>query len=333
MAKEALKEKVKKRQKGRDGLTKRERLPKEPRLYDTHRLVPRCKGGLYTDGNTVVALPENHMKEHRIWLKREPELEELKCLWDARRKLLQQRVAVDNRVLAHKRKTDILTEEELDALKAMSATFNRLLKPREKDLVRYIRKMKSIHAQVMRSHIGIGEMTIAACLTYLNPYRAESASAYIAYAGYHRPSHKRLQKNIAGGGNKALRTQLYVWATVQLKMRGGMSKINKKTGKQQAVALSPYLQDYERRKRVTEKSELITETRITGKNGIFKKPWKDVAPGHRNMDAMRYMIKLFLAHLWVVQRTLEGLPIRDPYVLAKLGHTNIISPEDRGWQV
>lgn len=40
---------------------------------------------------------------------------------------------------------------------------------------------------------------------------------------------------------------------------------------------------------------------------------------HRHMMAKRYMIKMFLQDLWVVWRGLEGLPVSDPYPVAKLG--------------
>lgn len=49
------------------------------------------------------------------------------------------------------------------------------------------------------------------------------------------------------------------------------------------------------------------------------KAWKDCAPAHRNMAAIRYMGKLFLVVLWKVWRKLEGLPIRDTFAVEKLG--------------
>jgi hypothetical protein len=37
------------------------------------------------------------------------------------------------------------------------------------------------------------------------------------------------------------------------------------------------------------------------------------------------MVKIFLQHLWVTWRQLEGLPISEPYVQAIMGHANIIT--------
>ena len=52
--------------------------------------------------------------------------------------------------------------------------------------------------------------------------------------------------------------------------------------------------------------------------------WK----GHLDMMAMRKMIKLFLAHLWLTWREGEGLATSSPYVNAKLSHKHVISPWD-----
>lgn len=41
---------------------------------------------------------------------------------------------------------------------------------------------------------------------------------------------------------------------------------------------------------------------------------------HIHFMSMRKMVKLFLSHLWEAWRKLEGLPVRDPYAVEKLGH-------------
>lgn len=47
--------------------------------------------------------------------------------------------------------------------------------------------------------------------------------------------------------------------------------------------------------------------------------YKDHSKGHRHNMAVRYMVKVFLADLWVTWRTLENLPVTAPYHEAKLG--------------
>jgi len=50
-------------------------------------------------------------------------------------------------------------------------------------------------------------------------------------------------------------------------------------------------------------------------------------PAHLHARAMRKAGKIFLQHLWLVWRELEGLPVSKPYVQDVLGHTHIIGPE------
>lgn len=40
---------------------------------------------------------------------------------------------------------------------------------------------------------------------------------------------------------------------------------------------------------------------------------------HKHMMAKRYAVKMFLMDLWVAWRTIEGLPVSDPYAVDKLG--------------
>lgn len=53
---------------------------------------------------------------------------------------------------------------------------------------------------------------------------------------------------------------------------------------------------------------------------------RDWTKNHIRLAAMRKMEKLFLSHVWAVWRSLEDLPIRDPYPVEYLGHTTILSP-------
>jgi len=65
-------------------------------------------------------------------------------------------------------------------------------------------------------------------------------------------------------------------------------------------------------------------------------PWEDCESkkthkrefndGHIHARAMRKVAKIFLQHLWVIWREAEGLPVTEPFVQARLGHTHIIEP-------
>jgi hypothetical protein len=53
-------------------------------------------------------------------------------------------------------------------------------------------------------------------------------------------------------------------------------------------------------------------------------PWKDVSKGHRDSAAKRYMVKAFLKDLYVAWRTVEGLPVREPYAEEYLGKKHAV---------
>ena len=48
--------------------------------------------------------------------------------------------------------------------------------------------------------------------------------------------------------------------------------------------------------------------------------WAVRTKGHRHNASIRYMVKRFLADLYVAWRKLEGLPVAPDYHEAKLGH-------------
>lgn len=48
--------------------------------------------------------------------------------------------------------------------------------------------------------------------------------------------------------------------------------------------------------------------------------------GHLHNRAIRKTAKIFLQHLWVIWRELEGLPVSEPWVIAQGGHANYVPP-------
>lgn len=53
--------------------------------------------------------------------------------------------------------------------------------------------------------------------------------------------------------------------------------------------------------------------------------------GHLDMRARRKVEKIFLQHLWLRWRELEGMRVSAPFAHDRLGHENIVRPEDCGW--
>jgi hypothetical protein len=60
-------------------------------------------------------------------------------------------------------------------------------------------------------------------------------------------------------------------------------------------------------------------------NGSSPWPFK-FTDSHINRMAKRKMVKVWLCHLWLIWRGLEGLPVTGPYPQDILGHTNIVEP-------
>jgi hypothetical protein len=161
---------------------------------------------------------------------------------------------------------------------------------------------------------GVGPITIAFLLVYIKIENAEYASSLWSYVGYDKSSHERYTKGEAGGGNKTLRTALYAFAGSMIRSRGA------------------YREVYDREKLKLSNSELFTLSRKTDGKALERMMWKDTMPSHRHDAAIRKMNKHFLADVWKVWRTLEGLPTPYLYVQEKMGHTGIIQPEERGWK-
>lgn len=66
-------------------------------------------------------------------------------------------------------------------------------------------------------------------------------------------------------------------------------------------------------------------------NPVIEKKLREEPPrviwlGHLDMMALRKMIKLFLACLWLVWREAEGLPLTKPYAIDILKHSSLIDP-------
>lgn len=324
MAKIKLKEKKIKQQKGRT--KKGKKLPDKMSLIDTHRIVPRMEGGKYTDENYIVLLPKEHMQEHGNYKERTEELDRLKMLYDGYKQIQKLRMKINNQLLAEERQTDSLDEIDVEYIKEVMNQIKDKEKEKEKQIKKWVKQNKNIPiVKALLSVNGVGEVLIASLLTYIEIEKAEHPSSLWSYVGYHIASHKRFEKlpekskqgKWYSTGNRTLRCQLYITAGVFIKC----SRFD-----------NPYAKIYYTRKEKTKKSSKITQTRITGKKGIHSMAWKDVSDGHRHGDAQRVMMKHFLADLWFVWRTLEGLPTNDLYVKEHLGHQSaIIEPKKRGW--
>ncbi len=312
--KEALKERVKKVKGTKCELSGIE-LPEKARLYDVDRKVPKAKNGTYEIENTRCVLPEEHMKRHGNLRIRTLEMEELKSIIDDREQVRKLYQKVNNQLLAYERRTDYLNEITETFLKEKVEIFEKELVLRDKAIAKWLKdhEMSVPIIKIMMGIKGIGPITIAYMLTYIDVTKAAHASSLWKYCGYDCPSHERYEKGKASGGNKTLRTVLYTMAESQIKSRGNYRYI------------------YDREKEKLSISEVVTHSRNTiGR--LIECKWKDTKPCHRHGAAIRKMIKNFLADYWFVARELAGLPTNPTYAEAILGHEGgTINPKERGW--
>lgn len=312
--KEQIKQEQHKKQKGLCALTGVP-LPKETKLFDTHRKIPRIEGGEYKDDNYIVLTPEAHMAEHNNLRERPADLDYLKQSMDQRIQLMRLRIKINNQLLAHERRTDHLDTETHEWIKEQMIIVGKKEKEQEKVVVGIINELAKTNALIKAALgvKGIGPTTIAFCLTYIDIEKADHASSLWSYVGIDKSKKERYTKGVAGGGNKTLRTALYTMADSQMKTRGAYRCI------------------YDNVKTRLENSEKEVQTCCVGGAWELKK-WKDVKPSHRHGAALRAVMKHFLADYWYVARTVAGLPVSALYPEAILGGTHrTIMPEERGW--
>lgn len=86
-----------------------------------------------------------------------------------------------------------------------------------------------------------------------------------------------------------------------------------------ADILSPYVEIYMQYKHRQRHSHKPCPATVTEGGVVRQLMWCETSDGHRDRAAKRYMMKMFLADLWVVWRKIEGLPVTEPYAVAVLG--------------
>ena len=311
MSKTALKTSLLEKQNGACALTQN---PVKPNLslVDTDRKIQKKDGGIYTDKNTRVVDPVAHMKRHGIYRERDKQMEVLKSTMDGREQVRKLLNSVVNRMLAIERGTDQMDSETLQWLADQKKQTESRLSKIDRNITKQIKAIDIPVAQSALGVKGIGAVTIAYMLIYIDIEKANYCSSLWSYCGLDKASHERYTKGEAGGGNKTLRTVLYTMADSMIKTRGA------------------YRYVYDRKKERLLISEKITQSRNT-QGKMIECAWKDTKPSHRHGAALREVMKHFLADWWHVHRTTEGLEVSLPYAVEKLGHKTWEHPEDKGW--
>lgn len=223
----------------------------------------------------------------------------LRALIDLRNKTLQKnRIAFGNRLSALDRGADSTGKNERDILDKWFTRFGEM----EKEIDRDIRD-QAVDVPIIQEMVkikGISWILAAQIVCMVDIHRADTVSALWRYCGYAVALDGKRERPVKGEKlhyNARLKTVLYLVGQSFIKSR------------------SPYRAIYDSAKEYYE---------------INRPDWtKD----HRHKAAMRKMVKVFLAHTWMVWREMEGLPVRNLYVEEHQGHTHILAPEEFGWNV
>ena len=223
---------------------------------------------------------------------------DLRALVDFRTQIQKQRIAISNRI-------DALAREVDNAEQTTSALWERWhdeLRGIEMRIDYDIQDNTDDHPIIalMCEVKGVGKLLAAQVVAHVDISRAPHVSSLWRYAGYGVNSdgeRDRLQKGIKAPYNKGLKT--ICWKIATSFMRSN----------------SPYRAIYDKAKERYERE---------------RPEWTKL---HIHNAATRKMTKIWLQHLWLTWRELEGLPVNDPYVFGNPAHTHYITPEQMGWPV
>lgn len=345
-------------------------LPDLVSLFDTHRDIPKAQGGTYTDKNTNLADPVAHMKAHGNYRERTQEMTNLKALFDDRSQTLKLVNKINNQLKAYKRNTDHPRQETLDFLNRQLKEMKAELAGHDRKVARFVRGMSDPLVQVALKVPGVGPITVGYCQVYIElagvfpayypgtktPHpragqeKAPHVSSLWSYVGLDKSNFDRYQKGVASGGNETLRTMLYTLADSQVRTEGPYAYLYYQTyvpehfrWSEDYIRTLPKKQQERLLKRREKRPDLVgaygkrdldenlARSRDTKGNEIVV-PWCQTMPSHRRGDALRKIIKHFLADYWFVGRTLYGLPTNPAYPEAQLGggHRTVM-PRERGW--
>ncbi len=164
---------------------------------------------------------------------------------------------------------------------------------------------------------GVGKENIGKVVGLVDIRRAGTVSALWKFAGYHVVG-GTAPKRVKGGGTLEWNSQL---RSMCWRLAGSLLKA-------QGIFYEYYLREKERyyERYRAEGKQVVKASELPQARGKRVESDGVITEGHIHNQALRKMVKLFLACLWHVWREAEGLPTRVPYAHEKQGHTTIIDP-------
>jgi hypothetical protein len=231
-----------------------------------------------------------------------PELPDslLRALVDCRDRQIQKaRVAFGNRLAALLRygepSHDQGSKQQVEIVRKYYEMFLGLERQLDKDIAAAVRDDPVYpYLQAVK---GVGPLMAAKLLAFIDFSRAPTVSALWRFCGYAAIDGKAERPRPGERLHycRRLKTTCFLLGTQLLRARSPYARIYYKAREQYALE---------------------------------RPQW---TKGHRHLAAMRKMVKVFLAHLWFVGRTLYGLPTEPPYIIGRDGHSHEYRPEEFGW--
>lgn len=179
---------------------------------------------------------------------------------------------------------------------------------------------------------------------------ADTISALRMFAGFAPDEEGKAMRRVKGGGKLSYNSQLrsMCWRLGSSLLKAGLRKKCVKCHTQYgatkdecpkckatetfSVAISKFGQYYLGEKdKYYQRYEnqgvkIVPATSLPKKDDKRYEPEGIISEGHVHNQAMRKMLQLFLACLWLVWREAEGLPVTKPYAIEQLGHNSFIDP-------
>ncbi len=273
----------------------------------------------------------------------------LRALVDLRdRQIQKSRIQFSNRLSAIDRLTDETDGKQREVISRWLDVFSTLEKTIDKDIATIV-KQEPIYEEMSQIR-GIGPMLAAKILAMVDIEVADSVSALWRYSGYGvgkywvdendkvqapqigmkwiKTSEVRDEVIVREAEEKVL-VRIVVnpkleWKLVEMRDRpleGWLLPYNKRLKTTLYLVASSFLKCGSPYRLFFDNAKLHY--------AVTHPEWK---PAHVRDASMRKQTKMFLSHLWLRWRTLEGLPVRQPYAFEKLeGHTHYYAPENFGW--
>lgn len=219
--------------------------------------------------------------------------------------------------------TIMLDTRDIEFHDSRSKTLNSLERAELKNIERLCKESAPEIYKWLRAQKGIGPTMAGVILSEVDIYRAETVSALWKFAGLDVQNGKapRRTKGQKLTYNSWFRTKMVgVAAGCMIKAGSDWRRFydNRKTRREnQLVPTCMNCEGTGKAKIGEHKGKKCKNCGGTGKNA----PW-GASAGHRNRDAIRYMIKMFLQEMWLKWREIEGLEVHAPYAEAVLGRVH-----------